>query len=200
MHGSPRVSLHPKALKWTRFDRKSKPVGESPDEVFASCGKRSTSPTDNHSELPNKRQQVSRSKDYDISEVVVDLSTIHGPNYLVISAKARQEFLSAIKEAMNMEFSNPAGRRYVTQLAMKFLHIWGVSLRGSGWKYGSVFVDGIFPGEIPLVAAPKCWLGDLNHQEVLGLHQAFGPSTVFLLGEAYLWIVALCPFIRIFTC
>ena len=31
------------------------------------------------------------------------LSTIHGPNYLVISAKARQEFLSAIQEAMNME-------------------------------------------------------------------------------------------------
>ncbi|XP_050260992.1 TORTIFOLIA1-like protein 2 isoform X2 [Quercus robur] len=56
---------------------------------------------------------------------VVDLSTIHGPNYLVISAKARQEFLSAIQEAMNMEFSNPAERRYVTQLAMKFHHIWG---------------------------------------------------------------------------
>ena len=37
----------------------------------------------------------------------MDLSTIHGPNYLVISAKARQEFLSAIQEAMNMEFSNP---------------------------------------------------------------------------------------------
>nr|POE52770.1 hypothetical protein CFP56_60458 [Quercus suber] len=34
---------------------------------------------------------------------VVYLSTIHGPNYLVISAKARQEFLSAIQEAMNME-------------------------------------------------------------------------------------------------
>ena len=37
----------------------------------------------------------------------MDLSTIHGPNYLVISAKARQEFMSAIQEAMNMEFSNP---------------------------------------------------------------------------------------------
>ena len=33
--------------------------------------------------------------------------------------------LSAIQEAMNMEFSNPAERRYVTQLEMKFLHIWG---------------------------------------------------------------------------
>ena len=42
------------------------------------------------------------------------LSTLHGPNYLVISAKLRQEFLSAIQVAMNMEFPNPAERRYVT--------------------------------------------------------------------------------------
>ena len=34
--------------------------------------------------------------------------------------------LSAIQEAMNMKFSNPAERRYVTQLAMK-VHIYGVS-------------------------------------------------------------------------
>ena len=33
--------------------------------------------------------------------------------------------LSAIQEAMNMEFSNPTEGRYVTQLAMKFHHIWG---------------------------------------------------------------------------
>ena len=45
----------------------------------------------------------------------MDLSTLHGPNYLVICAKARQEFLCAIQEAMNMVFSNPAERRYVTQ-------------------------------------------------------------------------------------
>ncbi|KAL4596281.1 hypothetical protein ACB092_12G152600 [Castanea dentata] len=48
---------------------------------------------------------------------VGNLSTIHGPNYLAISAKARQELLSAIQEAMNMEFSNPAERRYVTQIS-----------------------------------------------------------------------------------
>ena len=46
----------------------------------------------------------------------MDLSTIHGPNYLAISAKARQELLCAISEAMNMEFSNPAERSYVTQI------------------------------------------------------------------------------------
>ena len=27
-------------------------------------------------------------------------------------------------------------------------------------------VDVILQGEIPMVVAPKCWLGDLNHQEV----------------------------------
>uniref|UniRef100_A0A5B7AJZ7 Putative microtubule-associated protein TORTIFOLIA1 n=1 Tax=Davidia involucrata TaxID=16924 RepID=A0A5B7AJZ7_DAVIN len=56
---------------------------------------------------------------------VVDLSSIHGPNYLVPSAKARREFLSAIQDAANMEFSNSAERRSVTQLAMKLHQIWG---------------------------------------------------------------------------
>lgn len=56
---------------------------------------------------------------------VVDLSTIHGPNYLVLSAKARREFLSAVEEAVNMEFPNPAERRSVTQLAMKLHQLWG---------------------------------------------------------------------------
>jgi hypothetical protein len=55
----------------------------------------------------------------------VDLSTIHGPNYLNLSAKARREFLSAIQEGMNMEFSNPMERRIVTQLAMKLHNVWG---------------------------------------------------------------------------
>ena len=56
---------------------------------------------------------------------MVDLSTIHGPNYLVLSAKARREFLSAVEEAVNMEFPNPAERRSVTQLAMKLHQLWG---------------------------------------------------------------------------
>ena len=51
------------------------------------------------------------------------MSTMHGPNYLAISAKARQELLSAIQEAMNMEFSNPAERRYVTQISASPLSI-----------------------------------------------------------------------------
>ena len=55
------------------------------------------------------------------------MSTIHGPNYLAISAKARQELLSAIQEAMNMEFSNPAERRYVTEISA-FPHLISLSL------------------------------------------------------------------------
>ena len=51
------------------------------------------------------------------------MSTMHGPNYLAISAKARQELLSAIQEAMNMEFCNPAERRYVTQISASPLSI-----------------------------------------------------------------------------
>ncbi|XP_022756564.1 TORTIFOLIA1-like protein 2 [Durio zibethinus] len=56
---------------------------------------------------------------------VVDLSAIHGPNHLILSAKARRELLSAIQEAMNMDFSNPAERRSITQLAMRFRQVWG---------------------------------------------------------------------------
>ena len=51
------------------------------------------------------------------------MSTMHGPNYLAISAKARQELFSAIQEAMNLEFSNPAERRYVTQISASPLSI-----------------------------------------------------------------------------
>ncbi|KAK9931411.1 hypothetical protein M0R45_018687 [Rubus argutus] len=56
---------------------------------------------------------------------IADLSTTHGPNYFGLSAKARQEFLSSVQEAVNMEFANSSERRLVTQLAVKFQHIWG---------------------------------------------------------------------------
>ncbi|XP_059637491.1 TORTIFOLIA1-like protein 2 [Cornus florida] len=56
---------------------------------------------------------------------VVDLSSIHGPNYVVLSAKARREFLSAIQKSANMEFPNLAERRSVMQLTMKLHQIWG---------------------------------------------------------------------------
>ncbi|GLT97443.1 hypothetical protein SLE2022_150080 [Rubroshorea leprosula] len=56
---------------------------------------------------------------------VVELSTTHGPNHLVLSPDAKRELLLAIQEAMNMEFSNPTERRSITQLAMKLHQIWG---------------------------------------------------------------------------
>ncbi|GLT28642.1 hypothetical protein SLA2020_035580 [Shorea laevis] len=56
---------------------------------------------------------------------VVELSTAHGSNHLILPPNARRELLSAIQEAMNMEFSNPAEGRSVTQLAMKLHQVWG---------------------------------------------------------------------------
>ncbi|KAM5553513.1 TORTIFOLIA1-like protein 2 [Rosa sericea] len=56
---------------------------------------------------------------------IADLSTTHGPNYFGLSAKARQEFLASVQEAVNMEFVNSSERRSITQLAMKFQHNWG---------------------------------------------------------------------------
>ncbi|KAK9060617.1 hypothetical protein SSX86_021323 [Deinandra increscens subsp. villosa] len=41
---------------------------------------------------------------------VVDLSSGHGPNNLVLTAKARRQFLGAIKEAVHMEFPNATER------------------------------------------------------------------------------------------
>ncbi|OVA19305.1 hypothetical protein BVC80_521g115 [Macleaya cordata] len=56
---------------------------------------------------------------------VVDLSSTYGPDYLVLPAKAKREFLSAIQEAATMDFPNPADRRSVTQLALKLRQVWG---------------------------------------------------------------------------
>ncbi|KAL5540148.1 hypothetical protein UlMin_042372 [Ulmus minor] len=56
---------------------------------------------------------------------VVELSTTTGPNYLVLSTKARQTLLSAVLEAVNMDFPNPLEKRFVNQIAVKLHHIWG---------------------------------------------------------------------------
>ncbi|KAK2646093.1 hypothetical protein Ddye_021288 [Dipteronia dyeriana] len=61
---------------------------------------------------------------------VVELSTIHGPNHLVLSAKVKREFLSAVQETLKMEFSNPAERRSTTQLAMKLCQVWDFTSPG----------------------------------------------------------------------
>lgn len=56
---------------------------------------------------------------------VVDISTIRGPNYLVLSSKVKRDILLAIQETTNLSFSNPADRRTVIQLATKLHQIWG---------------------------------------------------------------------------
>lgn len=57
---------------------------------------------------------------------MVDLSTINGPDYIILSAKTKREFFCAIQEAVSMEFSNPAERRSISQLAMKLRQLWGM--------------------------------------------------------------------------
>ncbi|KAL5569705.1 hypothetical protein UlMin_026280 [Ulmus minor] len=54
---------------------------------------------------------------------VVELGTTHGPNYLVLSTKARQTLLSAVLEAVNMDFLDPLEKRFVNQIAVKLHHI-----------------------------------------------------------------------------
>ncbi|XP_068641794.1 TORTIFOLIA1-like protein 2 [Aristolochia californica] len=56
---------------------------------------------------------------------MVDLSTTCGPNSLELSAKAKGEFLSTLQEASSMNFSDPAHRRLITQLALKLRNVWG---------------------------------------------------------------------------
>lgn len=56
---------------------------------------------------------------------MVDLSTIHGPNYLVLSAKARQKFICAVQQSLSMGFSNISERKCMTQIVVKLQHVWG---------------------------------------------------------------------------
>lgn len=56
---------------------------------------------------------------------IVDLSTIHGPNYVPLSLKVRRDILSAVQEALDVEVTHPTKRRLVAQLAMKLQQIWG---------------------------------------------------------------------------
>lgn len=56
---------------------------------------------------------------------VVELSGGHGPKNLMLTAKTRREFLYAIQEAMNMEFTNASTKRSITQLVTKLHQVWG---------------------------------------------------------------------------
>ncbi|KAI3416738.1 uncharacterized protein J3R85_015195, partial [Psidium guajava] len=56
---------------------------------------------------------------------VVDLSTIHGPKYFILSIKAKEEVISATHEVVKMEFSSSAERRSANQMAVKLHHLLG---------------------------------------------------------------------------
>ncbi|KAG9449369.1 hypothetical protein H6P81_009334 [Aristolochia fimbriata] len=56
---------------------------------------------------------------------MVDLTTTPGQNFLQLSPKAKEEFLSTLHEASSMNFSDPAHRRLITQLAVKLHNVWG---------------------------------------------------------------------------
>lgn len=65
----------------------------------------------------------------------VDLSSGHGPNHLVLTAKARRQFLGAIQEAVHMEFPNATDRRSITQLVSRLHQVWGKQSRCLLTKY-----------------------------------------------------------------
>ncbi|KAI7744089.1 hypothetical protein M8C21_029011, partial [Ambrosia artemisiifolia] len=68
----------------------------------------------------------------------VDLSSSHGPNNLVLTAKARRHFLGAIQEAVHMEFPNVTERRSITQLVSRLHQAWGkqskMLVRGNAYE------------------------------------------------------------------
>lgn len=56
---------------------------------------------------------------------VVELSSVHGPDYIVLPTNAKREFLSAFQEAIKGGYSTPAERKSLMQLAMTLNQIWG---------------------------------------------------------------------------
>lgn len=56
---------------------------------------------------------------------VVELNSVHGPNYIVLPTNAKREFLSAFQEAIKGGYSTPAERKSLMQLAMALNQIWG---------------------------------------------------------------------------
>ncbi|KAI3447282.1 hypothetical protein Pfo_003947 [Paulownia fortunei] len=56
---------------------------------------------------------------------LVDISNIHGPTYVVLCAKAKRDFLSAILEAAKLDVFNPAERKFFIELGKMLRQIWG---------------------------------------------------------------------------
>ncbi|XP_075491062.1 TORTIFOLIA1-like protein 2 [Primulina tabacum] len=56
---------------------------------------------------------------------LVDLSNIHGPTYLALSAKLKRDLIASIQESANVDGFKPAERKYFIELAKMMRHIWG---------------------------------------------------------------------------
>ncbi|KAG8376327.1 hypothetical protein BUALT_Bualt09G0051700 [Buddleja alternifolia] len=56
---------------------------------------------------------------------LVDLNNIHGPNYLVLSAKSKRDFLYAIHEAPKLDILNTAERKFILELGKTLRQLWG---------------------------------------------------------------------------
>ncbi|KAF3672690.1 putative eukaryotic translation initiation factor 3 subunit K-like [Capsicum annuum] len=56
---------------------------------------------------------------------VVELSSVQGPDYIVLPTNAKREFLSAFQESVKGGYSAPAERKSLMQLAMTLNQIWG---------------------------------------------------------------------------
>ncbi|XP_016203857.2 TORTIFOLIA1-like protein 2 [Arachis ipaensis] len=56
---------------------------------------------------------------------IVEMSTIHGPNCIALSIEVKEQLLSAVQEAGDLNIISHAERRCATELAMKLHHIWG---------------------------------------------------------------------------
>ncbi|PIN04899.1 hypothetical protein CDL12_22562 [Handroanthus impetiginosus] len=57
---------------------------------------------------------------------LVDLSNIHGPSYLVLGAKTKRDFLSAILEAAKLDIFDLAERKFFIELGKTLRQIWGI--------------------------------------------------------------------------
>ncbi|MED6207799.1 hypothetical protein PIB30_038992 [Stylosanthes scabra] len=56
---------------------------------------------------------------------VVEMSTLHGPNSIALSIEVKEQLISAVQEAGDLNIISHAERRCATELAMKLHHIWG---------------------------------------------------------------------------
>lgn len=53
------------------------------------------------------------------------MSSVQGPDYIVLPTNAKREFLSAFQESVKGGYSAPAERKSLMQLAMTLNQIWG---------------------------------------------------------------------------